>query len=362
MFRVFLAASMAAFLASATAQAQVTFDWATIGNPGNAPNIFDGLGSVDYTYRISKHEVTNAQYTEFLNAVDPTGANALDLYLEDSGTPLGGMADNFGGIELQAGNPDGSKFVAQAGREQNPVSFVSFFDAMRFTNWLHNGQGSGDTESGVYTIGSGIDEVRSADAQYFIPTLDEWHKAAFYDPSLNGGSGGYHLYPTQSDDRPYSDNPGSLNTPDDTNVINGKWDDEIDNGYNGGFAVSGTNVSTIDLTTNPLTDVGAYALSVSAYGTFDQAGNVNEWNEDVTLTGVPFIPDGRGISGGSWSGDTDRFTRADGNTGFDGPLGQQAGYGFRVAAVVPEPSTGLLGAIAAFGIAFDATTETALDD
>ncbi len=63
------------------------------------------------------------------------------------------------------------------------MNYVSFFDAMRFTNWLHNGQGSGDTESGAYTIGSGTDEVRSANAKYWIPSEDEWYKAAYYDPN-----------------------------------------------------------------------------------------------------------------------------------------------------------------------------------
>ena len=31
-----------------------------------------------------------------------------------------------------------------------PVNYVSFGDAARFANWLHNGQGNGDTESGAY--------------------------------------------------------------------------------------------------------------------------------------------------------------------------------------------------------------------
>jgi hypothetical protein len=32
----------------------VTFDWATVGNPGNAADD-TGFGAVDYAYRISKH-------------------------------------------------------------------------------------------------------------------------------------------------------------------------------------------------------------------------------------------------------------------------------------------------------------------
>ena len=81
-------ASSALFLCSATAHAQVTFDWATVGNPGNGPDQLytssnpDNLrfGSVANTYRISTHEVTNAQYSEFLNAVDPMGSNPNSIY------------------------------------------------------------------------------------------------------------------------------------------------------------------------------------------------------------------------------------------------------------------------------------------
>jgi sulfatase modifying factor 1 len=47
-----------------------------------------------------------------------------------------------------------------------PVVFVSYFDAMRFTNWMHNGQGSGGTETGAYTVGSGLYELRSPGATY----------------------------------------------------------------------------------------------------------------------------------------------------------------------------------------------------
>jgi formylglycine-generating enzyme required for sulfatase activity len=32
------------------------------------------------------------------------------------------------------------------------------------------------------------------------------------------------------------------------------------------------------------TNVGAYALSDSPYGTYDQGGNVSEWNETIHFT------------------------------------------------------------------------------
>ena len=224
----------------------------------------------------------------------------------------------FGGIE-NTGTVDGARYIAQAGREQNPVTYVSFFDAMRFVNWLHNGQGSGDTESGVYTIVNGLDEERSADAKFWIPSEDEWYKAAYYDPM----SGVYYDYPTGTDTDTYSDNPASLNTPDDTNVANFSTRDGIDNGYNDGWAVSQS--TSFDPSINPFTDVGAYSLAVSPYGTFDQGGNVYEWTEGFHSSFCCRI-----LRGGSWNlGLTD--LRAD-NRFNDLPTGEVHFQGFRVAA------------------------------
>jgi hypothetical protein len=46
-------------LSCASTAGAVTFDWATVDNPFNADDD-TGYGGVDYAYRISKHEVTNA--------------------------------------------------------------------------------------------------------------------------------------------------------------------------------------------------------------------------------------------------------------------------------------------------------------
>ncbi len=300
--------------------APVTFDWATVGNPGNADDTHGaGYGGVANSYRISKTEVTNAQYTEFLNAVDPTAANSLSLFNSS-------MAGNFGGIE-NTGTTDGSRYVAQAGREQNPVTYVSFFDAMRFTNWLENGQGSGNTESGVYTIGSGADEVRNPNATFFIPSEDEWYKAAYYDPS-----GTYFDYATGSDTVPVSDQPG-----DDPAAVNYFNNDGLANGFNDGYAVSGST----SFSTNPFTDVGAYTSATSPYGTFDQSGNVWEWNEAVISSSF------RGIRGGSWASFTSGLAAS--FRIIINPTAEIGIIGFRVASI-PEPSSLLLGAMASVGL------------
>ena len=105
--------------------ADVVFDWAVVGNPGNAPDQDYGngqFGSVNYKYRISKHEVTNRQYAEFLNKVaasDPNGLfnNKMDV--------------------ARSGSNGSYTYSVNATFETNPVNWVSFFDSMRFTNWLH---------------------------------------------------------------------------------------------------------------------------------------------------------------------------------------------------------------------------------
>ncbi len=82
------------------------------------------------------------------------------------------------------------------------------------------------------------------------------------------------------------------------------------------------------------TDVGSYTGSASPNGTFDQGGNVWEWNEEQ-VSGS-----NRGLRGGAWTSPA----RNDLAAAFwisNGPAGSFPNLGFRVASV-PEPSTGLL--------------------
>jgi sulfatase modifying factor 1 len=324
-------------------RAEVTFDWAIVGNPGNAGDVQSQgtFGAVAGTYRISKHEVTNTQYTEFLNAVDPNGNNA-DLGGSDGFLYNGNMdpdtGDATGGIKMVPGNAVGSKYEVAAGRGNNPVIYTSFFDAMRFTNWLDNGQGSGSTESGVYMIGSGTDETRAASTSFFIPSEDEWYKAAYH--KNDGVTGNYWEYPTSTDAVPFSDQPPGSDAPTQSNTANFFKDDSTANGYDDGDAVTGS--PTFDNTVNYLTDVGAYTTSLSPYGTFDQGGNVWEWNEAVISSSQ------RSVRGGRWTNSPGRMAAS---SRFEGvfPTDGISGVGFRVASV-PEPSSLLLVAFGALGL------------
>lgn len=327
-------ACVAVFLCNSAANAHVTFDWAIVGNPGNDPDQDYGngrFGAVAYTYRISKYEVTNAQYAEFLNAADPLGANPNSLYSPDMGSRV------WGGIAFNAGAANGLKYSTKTDMGNKPVNFVSFMDAMRFTNWLENGQptdGSG-TETGVYKISDGLSEVRAMGAQFFIPSEDEWYKAAYHQPAAQGGdSDNYWLYPTATNSVPtiaLATAVGDVSNPG-MNVVNYRAGADW-NGENG-------NVTTVG---------SAGPGSASFYGTFDQGGNLWELNESVIAFGAPCC---RGLRGGDWtggnSGATPGYNLAASFRHAGGPRSGNAVEGFRVASI-PEPTAMWLAAWGCLG-------------
>lgn len=287
-------------LASSVGVAQaVTFQWATVDQDlSNAADV-TGFGSVSYAYRISKHEVTNAQYTEFLNAVAAT--DPLELYNANMGSGTGGIT--------RSGSPGAYTYSTSSGRENHPVTNVSWYDSVRFINWLHNGQGGSDTETGAYTLeggtpipSNGLTVTRNTKAEFFMPSEDEWYKAAYHDPATDE----YFLFATSSNATPTRESP-----PGGNNSAN----------YGGVVGVP--------------TDVGAYTRSVSPFGTFDQSGNVFEWNEAL-IDGARM-----GVRGGSWNPDRGAVWLSSSRR-LIGPTSGGSGLGFRVASEIPEPGTLLL--------------------
>lgn len=127
----------------------VTIAWTPVGNPGNAADPVAGslYGAVGYSYEIDKYDVTNSQYVEFLNAKDPTGADPLQLYNSNMSGPF-----NRGGINYTSGAANGSKYSVISGDGNHPVNWVTWYDAIRFANWVNNGQGNSSTETGAYTL------------------------------------------------------------------------------------------------------------------------------------------------------------------------------------------------------------------
>jgi formylglycine-generating enzyme len=314
------------FIITSIAQA-ITIPTVPVGNPGN-PSDSTSFGSVGYNYRIGKYEVTNAQYVEFLNGVDPIGANTLALYNASM------TSDDRGGINFNGGAAIGSKYEIKPGRDHNPVVYVSWYDAIRFANWLHNGQGGGDTENGAYALlggtptpSNGNSITRSPGAKWWLPSENEWYKAAYH--KNDGVTGNYWGYPTSTDVVPYSDQPPGSDTPDPSNTANFFRNDNVANSYNDGYAVTGS--PSLVSSQNYLTDVGAFSSTLSPYGTFDQGGNAWEWNE-VTFTGPSF----RGLRGGSWGAGAINLSALDRVVFYAADASSL--IGFRVASV-PEPSS-----------------------
>jgi sulfatase modifying factor 1 len=97
--RFWLDLLVGAAVATAGTAGAVTMEWVTVGDPGNAADTAvmndhtTGYGSVSYAYRISKYEVTNAQYAEFLNAVASSNDFA-GLYDAQMSGPQGGIVQN----------------------------------------------------------------------------------------------------------------------------------------------------------------------------------------------------------------------------------------------------------------------------
>jgi formylglycine-generating enzyme required for sulfatase activity len=313
-----LCSSLVLSLLIVSSASAVTMDWTPIGNPGNptdpdsnsmfcGPNSNQRCGSVAYTYNIGTYEVTNGQYAEFLNA--KAASDPLGLYNINMGDPSFG---NSGGI-TRTGSSGSYSYSAIAGRENMPVNYVSFYDAARFANWMNNGQGSGATETGAYTLlggsatpSNGTTVTRNPGASIFLTSENEWYKAAYYDAS----SGNYFAYPAGSNTQTVCASPSAAtNTANCNGVINPP------SGYP--------------------TPVGSYSGSPSPYGTFDQGGNVFEWNETASADTTY-----REYRGGSFY-QGPGFLSAPGR-GYNFPTGQSFDTGFRLATMIPEPGTGLL--------------------
>jgi formylglycine-generating enzyme required for sulfatase activity len=290
------------------------------GNPGEAQPQ-GTFGAVANGYRIATHEVTNGQYAAFLNA--KAASDPLALY----STSMGSNAR--GGI-TRSGFDGAYTYAPKANMGDKPVNFVSWYDAIRFANWLHNGAGSGDTETGAYTLVGGTPVpsnantiARDGGALWFLTSEHEWYKAAYYDPTLGGGAGDYWDYPT------HSDSPPAIATAD----------------SNGNIANPGANVANYALGADwnsldgHLTTVGsAGLLSASYYGTSDQGGNIFEWNE--TLSGGSL----RGFRGGAWNiGASPQLASERGSAT---PTIESDSLGFRVATI-PEPGSAALALLAA---------------
>jgi len=328
MKKVFAVTAALALLGLCISAQAVVIDTVPVGDPGNAGELSGAgaggygpdriCGSVAYAYNIGTYEVTAGQYTDFLNEVART--DTYGLYNTNMDTAVYSY-----GCNIKRTGSSGSYVYSVASDWANrPVNLVSYWDSCRFTNWLQNGQPTGlqtaaTTERGVYTLDGyngtdGHDIQRNANWKWAVTSEDEWYKAAYY----KGGGAGYWDYPMQSD----------IPTIPSNDITN------PDGGNNANFYQGGDTIGSPYYRTN----VGEFENSESAYGTFDQGGNVWEWNEGLVHDAY------RGLRGGSFNRNGDQLLASDRDghmtgTGGGGPTAQTYWVGFRVSEAVPEPSS-----------------------
>ena len=244
--RVLLACVLVCLIA-APAQA-ITIDYVPVGDIGNAaewqgylpgPNV----GAVGYEYSIGKYEVTVGQYTEFLNA-KAGSADPMGLY-------NGGMPISKAGAVYTATDPN------------KPIDYVNWGDAARFANWVGNGGGAGDMESGAYALAGATTHaaligIARTGGTVFLPSEDEMYKAGWYD----GGGAVYYSFGTGTDTPPTATaTPGAG-----TNLVNAT------------FGIGA-----------PMVDVDAFPNSQSYYGAQMMSGNAAEWTDTVIdVYGTPY--------------------------------------------------------------------------
>lgn len=286
-------------------------DWVTVGAPGNqatlpgeAPWHSEPIGAVDREFRITRTPVTAAQWIEFVEAYAPH----LD--------PARRGDSAFTSLFVRPGGGPGASYEISPGRANFAVD-PSWHYVATYCNWLHNGKSPEKWafETGAYDIstfyarpdGSRADQrERSSGAQYFIPNLDEWTKAVYYDLDRYGaGEEGYWLYPNASQEPLVSGAPGA----------------------------PGAQTST---GTAELVAVGSYPDVTAPWGLLDASGGTFEWIENV------YREDGK-----------DRLLLS--SSVFDSPWFEDRidmrwyrfspdspGIGFRVAGVIPAPPTALV--------------------
>jgi formylglycine-generating enzyme required for sulfatase activity len=257
-----------------------SIDFVSIGNTDNAADT-TGRGAVPYEFRVGTYEITQDAITK---------------------ATASGMAN----------------VTAGAWTGNQPAANISWYDAAAFVNWLNTSTGktaaydlawNGSAWSmnlwsseQAWTAG-GTNLYRNKDAYYFLPSENEWFKAAYYNPSGTN----YFLYPTASSDAP-------------TPVASG--------------TIAGTAVYSQEFDQEPA--AVTFAGGLSPYGTMGQGGNVYEWNESA-FGGIYSSPSGtRAVRGGRWT-DSELILRSSRRSGFD-PTAENFVIGFRVASV-PEPST-----------------------
>jgi len=276
-----------------------TMNFATIGNPGNAPDTTGNpnpAGSVAYTYEMGKFEVSEDMITKF------NASQSLQITKNTRGA-------------------------------DKPATSVSWNEAARFVNWLNTS--TGGFAAYKFTTGGVNDNIalwtsadtldydaanpyRSKRATYVLPSYNEWYKAAYYNPN----------------DSTYFDFPNGSNTAP-TAVASGTIaNTAVYNGQSGPADVE-------------------QAGGLSPYAVMGLGGNVLEWEESSYFLTNSSNSSARGIRGGNWGYDSVNLSSS--SRVFNDPSGEGLDVGFRVASLassaapVPEPSMMVMATLLGLG-------------
>jgi hypothetical protein len=264
----------------------------------------ESYGSVGYNFRLARTELTYAQLYPMVRAfvrVSPFGENF------QFGTPA---------ISFTGGNvTDPDRWMLDQSRANEPAIFYTVVAAM-YCNWLQNNEATtldafftGSYDLTGWASGQPLGRlVRSPDARYWIPTVDEWVKGMYYDVDRYGpAQDGYWWYPFRSNMTAQSGAPGS-----------GAQSD-----YGQPFGV-------------PPYPVGSYPNAASPWGLFGGSGGAPEF---VLDEGVFYLHGSQTYFGNPYEDSIDYQRSAVMERG-----------GVRIASVVPAPAIGsslLLGLMSA---------------
>jgi formylglycine-generating enzyme required for sulfatase activity len=292
----FLVATLGGLIFAVSASADVVVSFGSGVNqfnmtfvPIGSPNAADTTGSpnpagaVSYAYNIGKYEVSEVMITKF------NASQSLQITKDTRGA-------------------------------DKPATSVSWNEAARFVNWLNTSQGFQAaykfTTNGVndnialWAPGdagyNANNQFRNSNANYFLPSFDEWYKAAYYDPNTST----YYDYATGSNTAPTA----------------------VANGTTAGTAVYNGQSGPADIT---------LAGGLSPFGVMGLGGNVWEWQETESDLVNNSTSSNRGIRGGSWNGLSSGLSSSNRSSVF--PASENYNVGFRVAslstAAVPELGT-----------------------
>ena len=287
---------MAMFLMADTAGAdsfgegenQFILDFAPISS---ATNPTSGSGIVNHYYRMGVYEVANAQWNKFTTSPGVTVTGSPSTAYDSNSSYTGANV---------------------------PTDNVSWYEAAQFVNWLNTStdhhaaykftgtQGTSDYTFAVWSAAEaaeGTNLYRHKDAFYYLPTDDEWVKAAYWNSTE------LQTYATKAGE----------------NVTQG-------NGTSG----TGWNYYDNGWATDPYGPWNVGSGSEELNGTYDMMGNVYEWTENTWASEDYGVASERFLRGGSYSNgltDLEALTR-----GIANPANEASYIGFRVASV-PEPGS-----------------------